>query len=47
MSKTRSVYVTFIRTIAEKLWLALTNPEFTTQYWFGMHHECEWKPGSA
>ncbi len=47
MSKPRFVYVAFIRTTAEKLWLALTSPEFTTQYWFGMHHECEWKPGSA
>ena len=46
MSKSQFVYVTFIRTTPEKLWSALTGPEFTKQYWFGTHHECEWKPGS-
>jgi uncharacterized protein YndB with AHSA1/START domain len=28
------------------LWSALTNPEITKQYWFGMHQETDWKPGS-
>jgi uncharacterized protein YndB with AHSA1/START domain len=41
------VYVTYIRTTAEKLWEALTEPEFTRQYWYGTHHESEWAPGSA
>jgi uncharacterized protein YndB with AHSA1/START domain len=40
-------YVTFIRTTPERLWEALTSPEFTRQYWFGIHHETDWKPGSA
>ncbi len=40
------VYVTYIRTTPERLWTALTSPEFTRQYWFGMHQETEWKPGS-
>ncbi len=40
------VYVTFIRTTPEKLWSALTSPEFTKQYWFGMHQESDWKAGS-
>ena len=40
------VYVTFIRTTPEQLWAALTNPEFTTKYWFGMHPETDWKAGS-
>lgn len=40
------VYVTFIRTTPQKLWTALTDPEFTKQYWFGMHQESEWKPGA-
>jgi len=40
------VYVTFIRTTPEQLWLALTSPKFTTQYWFGMHSETDWKAGS-
>ena len=41
------VYVTFIRTTPEKLWAALTSPEFTKQYWFGMHQETAWKAGSS
>jgi uncharacterized protein YndB with AHSA1/START domain len=40
------VYVTFIRTTPEKLWLALTDPEFMKQYWFGMHCESDYKTGS-
>jgi uncharacterized protein YndB with AHSA1/START domain len=41
------VYVTFIRTTPEQLWTALTSSEFTRQYWFGMHQETDWKPGSS
>jgi uncharacterized protein YndB with AHSA1/START domain len=41
------VYVTFIRATPERLWSALTTPEFTKQYWFGMHCESEWKAGSS
>ena len=40
------VYVTFIRTTPERLWNALTSPEFTKKYWFGMHCESQWKAGS-
>ena len=40
------VYVTYIRTTAEKLWSALTKPQFAKQYWFGMHMASEWKPGA-
>ncbi len=40
------VYVTFIRTTPEKLWKALTDPEFTRQYWFGVTLECAWKKGA-
>ena len=40
------VYVTFIRTTAERLWSALTSPDFTKQYFFGTHHETDWKAGS-
>lgn len=47
MAKTTFVYVIFIRTTPEKLWSALTEPEFTKQYWFGMHLDSEWKPGSS
>jgi uncharacterized protein YndB with AHSA1/START domain len=41
------VYVTFIKAAPEKLWTALTEPEFTQKYWFGVRHESEWKPGSS
>lgn len=43
---TRFVYVTFIRTTVDQLWKALTEPEFMKQYWFGMHCESDWRPGS-
>lgn len=46
MDKSTFVYVTFIRTTPEQLWSALTSPDFIRQYWFGMHHEAEWKAGS-
>ena len=45
-NSSRFVYVTFIRTTADRLWAALTEPEFMQQYWFGMHCESDWKPGS-
>jgi uncharacterized protein YndB with AHSA1/START domain len=41
------VYVTYIRSTSDKVWEALTSPEFTRQYWFGMHQETDWKPGSS
>ncbi len=41
------VYVTFIRTTPEKLWAALTTPEFMKDYWFGTIIESDWKAGSA
>jgi uncharacterized protein YndB with AHSA1/START domain len=40
------VYVTYIRTTAEKLWTALTDPQFTKQYWFGVTADSDWKIGS-
>ncbi|QDU61069.1 hypothetical protein Pan216_19220 [Planctomycetes bacterium Pan216] len=43
MADSRLVYVTTIRTTPEKLWLALLDPEFTCQYWFGTRHECSWE----
>jgi len=41
------VYVTYIRTSAEKLWSALLKPEFTRQYWYNMHMVSDWKPGAS
>ncbi len=45
-NRSQFVYVTFIRTTPEKLWQALTEPEFIRQYWFDMIIESEWKKGS-
>jgi uncharacterized protein YndB with AHSA1/START domain len=47
MSKPSFVYVTYIRTTAEKLWQALTDPDFNRQYWFGAHQVSDWKKGSS
>ena len=41
------VYVSYIRTTPEKLWHALTTPEFMDQYWLGAHFRAEWKAGGA
>jgi uncharacterized protein YndB with AHSA1/START domain len=41
------VYVTYIRTTPQKLWDALTDPEFQKKYWFGMHQESTWKAGAS
>ncbi len=46
MSNDKFLYVTYIRTTPEKLWDALTKPEFTRAYWFGVSHECDWEVGS-
>ena len=46
MDKSTFVYVTFIRTSPEKLWSALTTPEFMKKYWFQMNCECDFKAGS-
>ena len=47
MADDKFVYVTFIRTTAEKLWDALIKPEFTRLYWCECHQECAWEQGSA
>lgn len=45
MNKPQFVYTTFIATTPEKLWQALTTPEFTQQYWGGRRHETTWQVG--
>ena len=40
------VYTIYIRTTPEKLFAALTQPEFTAAYWGGVSHDTSWKPGS-
>jgi uncharacterized protein YndB with AHSA1/START domain/DNA-binding transcriptional ArsR family regulator len=39
------VYTTYIRTTAERLWQALTDPAFTKRYW-GATFDTDWQPGS-
>jgi uncharacterized protein YndB with AHSA1/START domain len=46
MGRSTFLYVTYIRTTPEKLWAALTEPEFMKQYWFGMHGQSDWTVGS-
>jgi len=45
MTSTEFVYTTYIRSTSQKIWNAITNPEFTRQYW-----ACElisdWEEGS-
>ena len=47
MAESEFVYVTYIRTTPEKLWQALTEPEFTRKFWVDTVQECEWKPGAT
>ncbi len=46
MKQSRFVYVILIRTTPEKLWQALTDPEFSRKYWKNMRQESDWQPGS-
>ncbi|HEY2444783.1 MAG TPA: SRPBCC family protein [Rhizomicrobium sp.] len=47
MSSNIFIYVTYIRATPEKIWEALTKPEFNRLYWFGAHQESDWKAGSS
>jgi uncharacterized protein YndB with AHSA1/START domain len=46
-AESRFVYVIYIRTTPAKLWQALTDPEFTRQYWVETWQDCQWKPGAS
>jgi uncharacterized protein YndB with AHSA1/START domain len=46
MSNSTFHYVIFIRTSVEKLWDALTLPEFTRVYWCETTQVSDWTPGS-
>jgi uncharacterized protein YndB with AHSA1/START domain len=45
--KSQFTYVTYIKTTPQRLWEALTDPEFTTKYWLGVRSEADWKVGGA
>jgi uncharacterized protein YndB with AHSA1/START domain len=40
------VFEIYIRTTAERLWEAITDPEIRAKYNFGSRVDAEWKPGS-
>jgi uncharacterized protein YndB with AHSA1/START domain len=46
LAESSFVYVTFIRTTPERLWSALTSPDFMKEYWFGVHFKTDWKVGA-
>jgi len=46
MSKPDFIYTTYIETTPEKLWLALTDGDFTERYWFGHRVASAWEIGS-
>jgi len=47
MTNADQVYTSYIRTTPEKLWDAITNPEFTRQYWGQNANVSDWKKGSS
>jgi len=47
MARSTFVYATYIRTTPERLWSALTDPEFMKQYWFGMHCKSSFTTGAS
>jgi uncharacterized protein YndB with AHSA1/START domain len=46
MKKPQLIYTTYIRTTTKRLWDAITQPEFTCQYWGGFANVSDWKKGS-
>lgn len=41
------IYETYIRASREKVWEAITTPEFTRQYFHRMNIQSDWTPGSS
>jgi uncharacterized protein YndB with AHSA1/START domain len=44
-NKPSFVYVVYIATSPEKVWQALTNPDFSEKYWFGYRVQADGKAG--
>jgi len=44
---TTQVYQVFIRATPERIWEAITNPEFTRKYFYGTRAEYDLRPGGA
>jgi uncharacterized protein YndB with AHSA1/START domain len=47
MTSESTIYVTYIAAAPDKVWAALTQSEFTTQYFFGRSIESDWERGST
>lgn len=47
MNRPEHIYVSYIATTPEKLWQALTDGEFTRQYWGGGRVTSDWQVGSS
>jgi uncharacterized protein YndB with AHSA1/START domain len=47
MEKPKFVYVTHINATPEKVWLALTDPGFTCQYYGGRRIQSDWTVGAS
>jgi uncharacterized protein YndB with AHSA1/START domain len=45
MTNPEFIYTTYIKTTPEKVWTAITKPEFCRQYW-GNENISDWKKGS-
>jgi uncharacterized protein YndB with AHSA1/START domain len=43
----KHVYQAYIRASRERVWEAITTPEFTRQYFHRMRIRSDWKPGSS
>ena len=46
MTKPEFIYTTYIKSTVDKVWNAITNPEFTRQYWGERANASDWKKGS-
>ena len=47
MNKLDQHYTMFINATPQKVWEAITNPEFSRQYWGGHANISDWKAGST
>ena len=47
MNNPEFVYTAYIKSTPQKVWDAITNPEFASQYWGGNANFSDWKKGSA
>lgn len=45
-AQTTKVFQIFIRTAPDRVWEAITNPEFTAKYFFGSHVDSTFQPGA-